>query len=80
MRTIEIDMQPSMIMNLEEEARMEGVSPQILIVSILRDYFDRKSSAGNSLDARLAKLRGSLSPINTVDLAGDERAQKILMD
>lgn len=25
-------MQPSMIMNLEEEARMEGVSPQILIV------------------------------------------------
>lgn len=80
MRTIEIDMQPSMIMNLEEEARMEGVSPQILVVSILRDYFDRKLSAENSLDARLAKLRGSLSSINTVDLAGDERAQKILMD
>ena len=80
MRTIEIDMQPSMIMNLEEEARMEGVSPQILIVSILRDYFNRKFSAENSLDARLAKLRGSLSPINTMDLDDDERAQKILID
>jgi len=78
MRTIEIDMQPSMILSLEEQAKAEGKTTSLLIVSILDEYLSKKISNTNSVSDRLKKLRGSLSSINSLDLSSDDRAQKIL--
>lgn len=78
MRTIEIKMQASMMIDLENEARAEGVSTQILIMGILNEHLNGKASSDNSIDNRLKRMRGSLSSVKYMDLSDDYRAQQIL--
>lgn len=78
MRTLEVNMQPSMMMNLEEVAKAEGKTPQLIIISILNDYFKTHKLQKESTDKKLKMLRGSLAAVNQLDLSADERAKQIL--
>lgn len=78
MRTIEIMLDTSMLINLEDEARAEGVSTQILIMGILNEHLNGKVSSDNSVDSRLKRMRGSLSSVKSMDMSNDYRAQQIL--
>lgn len=67
-----------MLINLEDEARAEGVSTQILIMGILNEHLNGKVSSDNSVDSRLKRMRGSLSSVKSMDMSNDYRAQQIL--